>query len=137
LSSKPTTNAVEVFNGRVEVTEGCAQEDRAIEPATATQNKCSFRRIVAVFPPIYQAQAVEGNPLRGTTAWGTPTHLVSLVQHGSGTTLAQDQVAQKRNDITAVPRLLAGRDLTDTVVTMDALRPQRARAPQIIDQGGH
>jgi predicted transposase YbfD/YdcC len=59
------------------------------------------------------------------------------VQHGSGTTLAQDQVANKRNEITAVPALLAGRDLTDTVVTMDALLTQRALAQQIVDQGGH
>jgi hypothetical protein len=63
---------------------------------------------------ILQAQAVDGKTLRGTTACGVSTHLVSLVQHGSGTTLAQDQVANKRNEITAVPALLAGRDLTDT-----------------------
>jgi hypothetical protein len=46
-------------------------------------------------------------------------------------------VANKRNEITAVPALLAGRDLTDTVVTMDALLTQRALAQQIVDQGGH
>jgi predicted transposase YbfD/YdcC len=94
-------------------------------------------QVVTPCGTILQSQAVDGKTLRGTTACGVSTHLVSLVQHGSGTTLAQDQVAQKRNEITAVPRLLAGRDLTDTVVTMDALLTQRALAQQIIDQGGH
>jgi len=63
--------------------------------------------------------------------------LISLVRHGSGLTLAQLAVARKRNEITAVPLLLAGRDLTDTVTTMDALLTQRAIARTILAQGGH
>jgi predicted transposase YbfD/YdcC len=102
-----------------------------------TDAEAAVGQVVTPCGTILQAQAVDGKTLRGTTACGAPTHLVSLVQHGRGTTLAQDQVAQKRNEITAVPRLLAGRDLTDTVVTMDALLTQRALAQQIIDQGGH
>jgi predicted transposase YbfD/YdcC len=84
-----------------------------------------------------EAQAVDGKALRGPSTHGQTTHLVSLVRHGSGTTLAQLAVARKRNEIAAVPLLLAGRDLTDTVVTMDALLTQRAIARTILAQGGH
>jgi predicted transposase YbfD/YdcC len=83
------------------------------------------------------AQALDGKALRDATACGAPTHLVSLVEHHSGFTLAQAAVACKRNEISAAPALLRGRDLTDTVITMDALLTQRKLAQQIIDQGGY
>jgi predicted transposase YbfD/YdcC len=84
-----------------------------------------------------EAQAIDGKALRGASTHGQTTHLVSLVRHGSGTTLAQMAVARKRNEIAAVPLLLAGHDLTDTVTTMDALLTQRAIARAILAQGGH
>lgn len=51
--------------------------------------------------------------------------------------LAQQAVLEKSNEITAVPALLAGRDLSNTVITMDALLTQRELAQQIVDQKGH
>lgn len=84
-----------------------------------------------------EAQAIDGKAVRGASTHGQATHLVSLVRHGSGATLTQMAVARKRNEIAAVPLLLAGRDLTDTVTTMDALLTQRAIARYIRAQGGH
>ena len=84
-----------------------------------------------------EAQAIDGKAVRGAGTHGQATHLVSLVRHGSGTTLAQMAVARKRNEIAAVPLLLAGRDLTDTVTTMDALLTQRTIAQAIRTQHGH
>jgi len=84
-----------------------------------------------------QGQAVDGKALRGARAHGPAPHLVSLVRHGSGVVLAETAVAEKSNEITAVPRLLAGRDLSATVTTMDAMHTQRTTAQQILDQGGH
>ena len=46
-------------------------------------------------------------------------------------------MSDKSNEITAVPQLLAKRDLTGTVTTMDALLTQRSLCQQILDQGGH
>jgi predicted transposase YbfD/YdcC len=63
--------------------------------------------------------------------------LVSLVRHESAYVLGQAAVDVKTNEITAVPLLLAGRDLTRTVTTMDALLTQRQIARQIPDQNGH
>lgn len=84
-----------------------------------------------------QGQAVDGKALRGARAHGLAPHLVSLVRHESGVVLAETAVAEKSNEITAVPRLLAGRDLSGTVTTMDAMHTQRATAQQIVDQKGH
>jgi len=86
---------------------------------------------------LLRGQAVDGKTVRGASAYGETVHLVSLVRHQSGTVLAQCQVADKSNEITAVPALLAGRDLTGTVTTMDALLTQRTQAEQVLRQGGH
>jgi predicted transposase YbfD/YdcC len=80
--------------------------------------------------------AIDGKDVRGAGAHGEKVHLLSVVQHGSGDTLAQQQVGEKTNEIPAVLELLAGRDLRGTVITVDALNTQRATAELIIGQGG-
>lgn len=82
-------------------------------------------------------QSVDGKALRGACAHGQPTHLVSLVRHTDARILGQVAVPQKTNEITAVPALLAGRELQGTVTTMDALLTQRHIAQQILEQNGH
>jgi len=81
--------------------------------------------------------AVDGKAVRGANRHGAGIHLVGLVRHGDGAVLGQVAVAAKSNEITAVPRLLAERDLMGTVTTLDALLTQRAIAAQIRAQGGH
>jgi len=86
---------------------------------------------------ILQGQAIDGKTLRTATAHGDRTHLVSLVQHGGGQTLAQVEVQAKRNEVTASQHLLAERALSGTVTTMDAGVTQRKVAHQIRARGGH
>lgn len=86
---------------------------------------------------VLRGQAVDGKDVRGARAHGQAHFLVSLVRHGSGYVLGQAAVDEKTNEIKAVPALLAGRDLTGTVTTMDALLTQRQLAHQIPGQGGH
>lgn len=93
--------------------------------------------IVTKHGEVIQGYALDGKAVRGANAHGSRTHLVSLVQHGNGTTVAQVAVAQKQNEITASHTLLTGRDLKGTLITMDALLAQRALARQIREQGGH
>lgn len=88
-------------------------------------------------PPAWVGQAVDGKAVRGANRHGVALHLVGLVRHADGVVLGQVAVADKSNEITAAPRLLAGRDLTGTVTTMDALLAQRGLAAQIRRQGGH
>jgi predicted transposase YbfD/YdcC len=84
-----------------------------------------------------RGQAVDGKDVRGASAHGQHTFLVSLVRHEAAYVLGQAAVDRKTNEITAVPALLAGRDLTGTVTTMDALLTQRPIAELILAQGGH
>ena len=81
-------------------------------------------------------QAVDGKAVRGAQAHGLKVFLVSLVRHGSGVVLAQQRIAAKTNEITAVPVLLAGRDMHGTVTTVDALLTHASLARQILSQGG-
>ncbi len=81
--------------------------------------------------------AVDGKAVRGANRHGAALHLVGLVRHADGVVLGQVAVAEKSNEIAAAPRLLAGRDLTGTVTTGDALLTQRDLAAQIRRQGGH
>jgi predicted transposase YbfD/YdcC len=81
--------------------------------------------------------AIDGKAVRGANRHGANVHLVGLVRHDDGRVLRQIAVADKSNEITAAPRLLAGRDLRGTVTTMDAMLTQRDLARQILAQGGH
>ncbi len=86
---------------------------------------------------VLRGQAVDGKDVRGASAHGQHTFLVSLVRHTSAYVLGQAAVDIKTNEITVVPTLLAGRDLTGTVTTMDALLTQRHLAELIGAHNGH
>lgn len=105
---------------------------QALDQADATCGAIRLRQ-----GQVLRAQAVDGKDVRGASAHGQHTFLVSLVRHESAYVLGQAAVDVKTNEITAVPTLLAGRDLTGTVTTMDALLTQRHLAQQILEQGGH
>jgi predicted transposase YbfD/YdcC len=89
-------------------------------------------------PPKLRAQAVDGKTLRGTLKYGAAaqTQLVSLVQQEPVRVLAQQRVGAKANDITAVAKLLKGRNLRQVVITLDALLTQKTIARQILKQHG-
>jgi predicted transposase YbfD/YdcC len=88
--------------------------------------------------PKLQGQSLEGKTLRGTVKYETEegTHLLSLARHTDAVVLAQRRVENKTNEIRAAPMLLQGRDLRNTVTTMEALLTQRSIACQIVDQEG-
>ncbi len=88
-------------------------------------------------PAPLHGQAVDGKHIRGAGAHGTCVQLVSLVEHGSGQVLAQTAISTKRHESRAVPTLLAGRDLSNVVITMDAGLTLPRLATQILAQGGH
>jgi predicted transposase YbfD/YdcC len=88
-------------------------------------------------PAALRGQSLDGKTHRGALSHGRSVHLVSLTCHGSGVVLTEQAVEAKANEIIAAPQLLAGRDLTGTVTTMDALLAQRSLLAQIRRQGGH
>jgi predicted transposase YbfD/YdcC len=88
-------------------------------------------------PTPWLGLALDGKLVRGANRHGAHVHLLGLVRHDDGRVLGQMAVAATGNEITAAPHLLARRDLTGTVTTMDALLTQRSLAQQIRGQGGH
>jgi predicted transposase YbfD/YdcC len=88
-------------------------------------------------PVPLQGVAIDGKAVRGVGRDGHPCHLVSLVQHQDAIVLGQVEVARKRDERSAVPALLEGRDLHGKVVTLDALHTLRPTARQIRTQQGH
>ena len=66
-----------------------------------------------------------------------PLHLVSAWAAGQRLVLAQQATEEKSNEITAIPLLLERLDLTDAIVTIDAMGTQTKIAQTIRDGGGH
>ena len=71
-------------------------------------------------PPPLEGLALDGKAIRGVGRDGHPCHLVSMVTPTTATVLDQVAVAHKRDQRRAVPALLANRDLTNTLVPLDA-----------------
>ncbi|NOX61008.1 MAG: ISAs1 family transposase [Chloroflexi bacterium] len=82
-----------------------------------------------------QGVALDGKSIRGAWKFGESVHLLSLVRHDPPVILAQAEVGEKENEISAAPALLAEVDLRHKVVTADALLTQRALCEQILSQG--
>ena len=76
---------------------------------------------------------VDGKAVRGSRDGTTPAvHLVSAFADRACWVLTQQAVAEKSNEITAIPDLLALLDLTGAVVSSDAMGCQKAIAQTII-----
>jgi predicted transposase YbfD/YdcC len=84
-------------------------------------------------PQPQRAVAVDGTTLRGSSLHGAaPMHLLAAMDHATGGVLAQTEVDSKTNEITPFRPLLDRLDLTDTVVTADALHTQREHADRLV-----
>ena len=82
--------------------------------------------------------AVDGKTLRGSRTGDSPgRHLLAALDHGTGVVLGQVAVDTKSNEIPALPILLAGLDLTDVIVTADALHTQRQTASWLVSHQAH
>lgn len=64
-------------------------------------------------------------------------HLVSAWSETNRLVLGQVATDEKSNEITAIPQLLKMLDLTDSIITIDAMGCQKAIAQQIVQQKGH
>ncbi len=91
----------------------------------------------AALPGLADEQVcVDGKAVRGSRdGANSAVHLVSAFAGQTRWVLAQQAVAEKSNEITAIPDLLALLDLHGAVVSADAMGCQRAIAQTIIDAG--
>lgn len=85
--------------------------------------------------------AVDGKSIRRSFqhAWDASgmAHLVSAFVDANRVVFAQVAVADKSNEIEAIPRLLALLDLEGATVTVDAIGCQREVAAEVTERGGH
>lgn len=82
-----------------------------------------------------QALAIDGKTAGGSgDGEHKPFHLVSAVVHGTGLVVAQHRVDDKTNEITSVEPLFAGLDITDSVVSADAMFTQHQIARFLVEE---
>ena len=81
----------------------------------------------------HRAVAVDGKTLRGSGHHGqAQVHLLAAMDHTSRAVLAQTDVEAATNEIARFRPLLDRLDLTDTVITADALHTQREHAQWLV-----
>jgi predicted transposase YbfD/YdcC len=85
-----------------------------------------------------RAVAVDGKTARGSRVPNRAArHLFAAFEHASGVVGGQMQVDDKSNEITAFAPLLDRLDLTNVVITADALHTQDRHAIYLNKRGGH
>jgi predicted transposase YbfD/YdcC len=96
-------------------------------PAPAAFDDCFGRWMAEACDGLGLKQvAVDGKALRGSRGKLAPClHLVSAFATANGVTLGQRAVAEKSNEITAIPELLRALDVAGAVVTIDAMGCQK------------
>lgn len=101
----------------------------------------AFRRWVgSVVPALAKVEVVsiDGKTSRRSgKVGGTPLHLVSAFAAGAGLVLGQQATAEKSNEKTAIPELLATLALAGCIVTIDAMGTQPNIAQAIRDRGAN
>jgi predicted transposase YbfD/YdcC len=126
-----------VTTGRLPSTATLRRALRAVDVVVLEERLSRFATSLPVPAAIWTGLAIDGKAVRGANRHGAHVHLVSLTRHADGCVLRQVAVPEKCHEITATPTLLAGRDRTGAVTTMDSLLTQRAIAEQVGAQGGH
>ena len=88
--------------------------------------------------------AIDGKTARGARARGSgegadtrAVHLLASFDQATGVVLGQSVVDGKTNEITAFAPLLDRIDLTEAIITADALHTQRAHADYLHTRGAH
>ena len=96
--------------------------------ATIQENKEAKPQHIAIDGKAVRAAAVKG---------GHIPYIISAYLKNYGLSIGQLKVGEKTNEIKEIPKLLKELDITDCVITIDAIGCQKQIAKQIIDQKGH
>lgn len=84
--------------------------------------------------------ALDGKKLRGASPHSKGNdglYLMSAWVCENCFCIAQEKVGDKSNEITAIPIVLENIDITDSIVSIDAIGCQREIAETIVEKGGH
>lgn len=82
--------------------------------------------------------AIDGKAVRAAAVkGGNIPYIISAYLENYGLSIGQLKVGEKTNEIKEIPKLLKELEITDCVITIDAIGCQKQIAKQIIDQKGH
>ena len=76
--------------------------------------------------------AIDDKRLKGSKKKTGSTHILSAWVDEVGLSFAQETIAEKRNELQAIPKVLDSLDLSGAVISIDAMRTQTNIAEQII-----
>lgn len=107
-----------------------------LDPKTLEDLLISWTRIV-VNPEEPHVLAIDGKTHRGARGGDENVHLVGAFATKKGIMIGQEKVADKSNEITAIPVLLDKLYIENQVVTIDAMGCQKAIADKIIEKKAH
>lgn len=100
--------------------------------------QCFRQWMATTAPPLSrEVVAIDGKTVRRSFDRGRaqgPLHVVSAFATAQGLSLGQVGVLGKGQELAAIPVLISGLQLADTIVTVDALGCQRAIARQLLAQ---
>lgn len=96
----------------------------------------AFRNWIGSVLPAFGQIAVDGKSLRGSADGDSgPLHMVSAFATDLGLVLGQEAVADKSNEITAIPVLLEALAIKGCLVSIDAMGCQKDIASTIVSRG--
>lgn len=82
--------------------------------------------------------AIDGKAVRAAAVkGGNIPYIISAYLENYGLSIGQLKVGEKTNEIKEIPKLLKELDITDCVITIDAIGCQKQIAKQIIEQKDH
>ena len=85
-----------------------------------------------------QRIAIDGKAVRAAAIkGGNIPYIISAYLGNYGLSIGQLKVGEKTNEIKEIPKLLKKLDITDSVITIDAIGCQKEIAKQIVEQKGH
>jgi predicted transposase YbfD/YdcC len=133
----------EWFSQFLDMTNGVPSHDtfgRVFSLLDAEQFQNCFIKWVEAICEVLDGQvvAIDGKTLRRSHDRATSKkaiHMVSAWAAENQVVLGQTKVDDKSNEITAIPTLLELLDVSDCIITIDAMGCQRKIAQQIIEQG--
>lgn len=109
-----------------------------IDPETFEQRFTAWTQDFSAAQGDQEVVAIDGKTVRRSFDRSRnqgPLHIVSAWSCDRRLVLGQRQVAEKSNEITAIPELFDTLDIKDTIVTLDAMGCQKTIASKILQKG--
>ena len=106
------------------------------------QTEQLFRQWICSLNPsdLEEIIAIDGKRVRGASRKGGAAsllHMVSAWSSSRGLILGQLKTEEKSNEITAIPKLIKSLDISDAILTIDAMGCQKDIVSSILKKGGH